>query len=71
LIYLNVLFFKEYGQRSSDILGEVWGNAISTYLDEFPIDWLQHSFSDTSLDAKTVQQWVLLGEPRMKIGGYY
>jgi hypothetical protein len=68
--YLNVLFFKEYGQNQSNTLGEVWGTAISTYLDEYPIDWNELGFSDTGLDAKTVQQWVLLGDPSLKIGGY-
>jgi len=69
--YLNVLFFKEYGENSPEFLGEVWGNAISTYLDEYPIDWTQYAFADTALDAKTVQQWVLLGDPSLKIGGYH
>lgn len=68
--YLNVLFFKEYGENSPEFLGDVWGNAISMYLDEYPIDWLQYAFADTALDAKTVQQWVLLGDPSLKIGGY-
>jgi hypothetical protein len=68
--WLDVLFFKEYGEKHIDILGKVWGNAISSYLDEFPIDWSQRAFNDTALDAKTVQEWVLLGDPSLKIGGY-
>ena len=68
--WLNVLFFKEYGENQYEFLGEVWGNAIASYLEEFPIDWSQHAFNDTALDAKTVQEWVLLGDPSLKIGGY-
>ena len=68
--YLNVLFFKEYAKRETDYLGEVWGKAVSSYLDEFTIDWDELGFSDTGLDAKTVQQWLLMGDPSLKIGGY-
>jgi len=68
--YLNVLFFKEYAKHETDYLGEVWGKAISCYLDEFTIDWGELGFSDTGLDAKTVQQWILFGDPSLKIGGY-
>jgi len=68
--YLNVLFFKEYAKHETDYLGEVWGKAISSYLDEFIIDWDELGFSDTGLDAKTVQQWILFGDPSLKIGGY-
>ena len=68
--YLNVLFFREYAEHEIDYLGEVWGNAISSYLDEFTIDWDELGFSDTGLDAKTVQQWILFGDPSLKIGGY-
>jgi len=68
--WLEVLFFQQYGEHHVDVLGETWGNAVSTYLDEFPIDWSQQAFNDTALDAKTVQEWVLLGDPSLKIGGY-
>lgn len=68
--WLNEFFFREYGERNVNILGEAWGNAISSYLDDFPIEWNQQAFNDTALDAKTVQEWVLLGDPSLKIGGY-
>jgi hypothetical protein len=67
---LNTLFFKEYGTQHTAILGDVWKNAVSSYLDRYPIDWTQWAFNDTALDAKTVQEWVLLGDPSLKIGGY-
>jgi len=68
--YLNVLFFNAYGQHQQHVLGEAWQHAITSYLEAFPIDWSQESFHDTALDAKTVQEWVLLGDPSLRIGGY-
>lgn len=68
--YLDSQFFYEYGINGTDILGKVWGNAITNYLNRFPIDWNTRSGWDYAYDAKTVQQWVLLGDPSLKIGGY-
>jgi len=63
-------FFEAYGINNTDILGEAWGKAISSYLDEFPIKWSENSYNDTTIDAKTVEQWLLIGDPSLKIGGY-
>jgi hypothetical protein len=46
------------------------GNAVSDYLDHFPINWNQGATNDSADDAKSVQQCVLLGDPSLKIGGY-
>ena len=67
---LEVRFFEEYGQNGVDILGELWGKSIDAYLKNLPINWDEKSFNDTALDAKTVQQWTLIGDPSLKIGGY-
>ena len=67
---LDLLFFKGYGKENIHMLGEIWGKSISSYLNKFPIDWSQRAFNDTALDAKTVQEWVLFGDPSLKIGGY-
>jgi len=56
--------------NGTDILGEIWGNAIRGYLNTYPIDWSQPAGSFTSIDAKTAQEWILLGDPTLKIGGY-
>jgi len=56
------MFFKTYSE-GVDILGEVWGGAQSKYLDTFP-------GMDDQIDCKTVEQWPLLGDPSLKIGGY-
>jgi hypothetical protein len=68
--YLYPQFFWEYGINGTSILGETWGKAINNYLEEFPIDWNTPHWSDSSKDAKTLQQWILLGDPSLKIGGY-
>jgi len=44
------------------MLGECWGQAISEYRDSF--------HGSKRWDAKTPLQWVLLGDPSLKIGGY-
>jgi hypothetical protein len=67
---LDILFFTAYGQDHHQILGTAWQAAIASYLATFPIDWSKHAFHDTALDAKTVQEWVLLGDPSLRIGGY-
>jgi len=61
--YLETQFFKMYGEEGIDILGETWGAAITQYLTVYPPNNYQ-------TDTKTVQQWVLLGDPSLKIGGY-
>jgi len=68
--YMDLQFFYEYGTNKTDILGECWGKAINRYLDAFPIDWNSPSAWDYAYDCKTVQQWLLLGDPSLKIGGY-
>lgn len=68
--WLDILFFGEYREDQINILGETWANAITSYLNEFPIDWNERAFNDTALDAKTVQEWVLFGDPSLRIGGY-
>ncbi|MGC9307603.1 MAG: C25 family cysteine peptidase [Thermoplasmatota archaeon] len=60
---LELRFFEQYGDDGVDILGEAWGNAISGYNDAFPP-------MEDQADMKTVQEWVLLGDPSLKIGGY-
>jgi hypothetical protein len=60
--YQNRQFYKTIGE-GVDILGEVWGGTINKYLTTFPA-------MDSQIDAKTISQWVLLGDPSLKIGGY-
>lgn len=68
--YLEPTFFHEYGVNGTTILGKVWGNTICDYLNTYPIDWMTPAAKDSAIDAKTVQQWALFGDPSLKIGGY-
>jgi hypothetical protein len=61
--YIEIQFFKAYGEDNVDILGEAWGQAVTTYINVYP------GMQD-QIDCKTVQQWALLGDPSLKIGGY-
>jgi hypothetical protein len=61
--YLETQFFKAYGVNHTDVLGNTWCTAINKYLNIYP-GMLNRD------DAKTIEQWVLLGDPSLKIGGY-
>jgi len=60
--FQNLRFYETIGE-GVDILGEVWGETINKYLTTFP-------GMEAQIDAKTISQWVLLGDPSLKIGGY-
>jgi hypothetical protein len=61
--YLETQFFKSYQTHHIDILGETWCNSIVEYLSIYP------GMEEWS-DAKILEQWMLLGDPSLKIGGY-
>jgi len=77
--WLEVKFFDHYGQNDTTILGDTWSAALETYLDVYsPIDWntpagfnseLGYYHSDSFVDVKVVQSWVLFGDPSLRIGG--
>lgn len=60
--YIDLLFFKQYsiGKR---ILGNIWGDAITEYLNTSPVEW-NDAFLDI-WDAKTVESWLLIGDPNL------
>jgi len=62
--WVTIEFFKQYGTEGQHILGQAYQQVLTTYI---------NSFDMTDLAAghtKTVQQWVLFGDPTLKIGGY-
>ncbi len=61
--FLHVHFFKEYGINETDILGIAHVNTLIRYITEL------NPYNDR-YDAKTVAEWVLFGDPSLKIGGY-
>lgn len=62
--WLELKFFQLYGQEQRDILGELHGDAITCYLHRF-------LGNDDEMDPKMVQQWQLMGDPSLKVGGYH
>jgi hypothetical protein len=68
--WLDMNFFGEYGINNTRILGEVWGNTITNYLQNFSINWNDNSENGAALMAKNVEQWLLIGDPSLMIGGY-
>ncbi len=67
-------FYEVYNHMDVDILGQTHGTTITDYLNEFPInwemDWDDHEHWPTLVDVKTAQEWFLMGDPSLKIGGY-
>ena len=61
--YLETQFFRLYGEENNRILGQTWCGAINQYLDIYP-GMVNRTY------AKTVEQWVLIGDPSLRIGGY-
>jgi len=62
--WITIEFFKQYGAEHHEILGDAYSQTLVSYI---------HTFDMTDLEAghpKTLQQWVLLGDPSLKIGGY-
>jgi hypothetical protein len=60
--WITTEFFKQYGTEGHDVLGEAYSQAITSYIKEFGKSDAGH--------VQTVQQWVLLGDPSLKMGGY-
>ena len=59
-------FFKVYHDlvlEGNDTLGQIHTKTVSDFINEFEV-------GKDQIDTKTVQQWVLLGDPSLKIGGY-
>ena len=59
---MEMNFFKSYTDGYEN-LGETHGMDLVYYLDEFPP-------MDNQINCKIVQQWALLGDPSLQIGGY-
>jgi len=67
---LEVAFFRAYGQDNVTVLGDTWAAAITWYKQTYPVNWNSSAWSDSWIDTKVIQSWVLLGDPSLKIGGY-
>lgn len=56
-------FFYNYGQLGLNHIGEAHSAAIADYVNEFDIN-------TDDADRQMVEQWALLGDPSLRIGGY-
>jgi hypothetical protein len=71
--WLNTEFFRQYGTENQTILGSAYIQAISGYITNFKTfeyTYWRYDHGWDGIDQKTVQQWELLGDPSLKIGGY-
>lgn len=67
---LEVAFFRAYSQDHVTVLGDTWATAITWYIQTYPVNWSSNGLSDSWIDTKVIQSWVMLGDPSLKIGGY-
>ena len=73
--WISSEFFRQYGENGYDILGENYLQTQTEYISHFreftlPECWWYPDYGWDIIDEKTVQQWVLLGDPSLMIGGY-
>jgi len=61
--WITIEFFRQYGEEGQSVLGNAYRETLISYLNTFDM---------TDLEAghpKTIEQWVLLGDPSLHIGG--
>ncbi len=71
--WINTEFFRQYGQENQHVLGSAYIQAITNYITHHKTMELNYWRIDTGwdgIDQKTVEQWILLGDPSLIIGGY-
>jgi hypothetical protein len=62
--WITIEFFRQYAEEGHDILGQAYQQTLTSYLQTFDMNDLAAGH------PKTVEQWVLLGDPTLKMGGY-
>ncbi len=70
---LEVELFKQYGYYNVKHVGDLLKNAITWYLDTYPINWDATNVTilkDSWVDAQVVESYILFGDPSLYIGGY-
>ena len=61
--YMQLNFFYAYGMEGMQYLGECWGYTVANYVEHFKYPYKRWHLH-------TMQGFVLLGDPTLKIGGY-
>jgi hypothetical protein len=59
--WITTEFFRQYGVEGLDVLGDAYSQTLNAYIEEFGLRDDAH--------VKSVQQWILLGDPSLQIGG--
>ncbi len=67
--WLDIHFFEQYQLQEEKILGDCWQATVHSFLQHFPVDWSDTSKTGDALIIKNLQQWLLLGDPSLRIGG--
>jgi hypothetical protein len=62
--WITIEIFRQYGAEGHDILGDAYAQTQTAYVGSFDMSDLGAGHT------KTVQQWVLMGDPSLKLGGY-
>lgn len=55
-------FFRQYGTEGHHVLGDAYTQTLVHYATHFPMNNMDH--------VKSLQQWTLLGDPSLMLGGY-
>ncbi|HHH80205.1 MAG TPA: peptidase C25, partial [Thermoplasmatales archaeon] len=61
--WITIEFFRQYGEEEHHMLGDAYSQTLVSYINNFDM---------TDLEAghpKTLHEWVLLGDPSLRIGG--
>jgi hypothetical protein len=61
--YMELGLFEAYGVENYEYLGECWGYTVSNYVEHYKLPYNRH-------DLHTIQGFVLLGDPSLKINSY-
>jgi hypothetical protein len=68
--WLDRQFFAEYSSNHTDVLGDTWKASIVSVLKACPVDWADSTIDGSAIIVKNIEQWVLFGDPSLKLGGY-
>ena len=73
-------FFRQYddhyGEEAFETLGHVYQQTQTSYINQFkdftlPESWWPPDTGWDAIDQEAVEQWALLGDPSLKLGGYH
>jgi len=62
--WIEPRFFDAYANQSIDIMGEAHDQAITDYIN------IIGGVNSDQIDRKTIEEWTLIGDPSLKLGGY-